>query len=1705
MNNIEISPASKYPWDEPRFETANQLFRDNKYEDAISVYNELLTTYPDHPRALHASGFLLHKTGCSGEAIDRIRKAIVLKPDFAHAYNSLGSVYMHTGQIPEALQSYLKAINLAPDCYGFYSNYLLCLECNLQSSAEKRFREALACANTHFSSVSPRTSFSNLIDPEKPLRIGLVSPDLGIHPVGMFLLPLLDSNNREKYRFICYSLNDRHDEVAIALKENSLLWRDISQMSDEESCRLIEYDRIDILVDLSGYTGDNRLSLFARRAAPVQVTWLGYSSTTAVPVMDYIFTDATAVLPGEECYFTEKVFRFAPSRFCYLPIGKVPEVAMLPLSSKGYCTFGSFNNLAKLSPEVIALWSKVMHETKDSRIVLKNRFFTDTWLCNRYLELFKLNGISSDRIEFRQFSSHSEMLAEYADIDVALDPFPFCGGMTSCNALWMGVPIVTLSGDRPLGRQTQGFLELAGLSELIASTQEEYIAIAVELASNRKRLADIRTTLRDKLSSSPLCDPISFAQNFEKALRLVWQNWCAEQHISNNQPWDDLRFEEAYRLFQTALHDGRIPEEAYKLYIRLLSEYPDHPRALHALGVVLHTMGESDEGIAHIKRAILLKPDFADAYSNLGNVYNEIKDFVAAEACFRKFVELKPDNHVALKNLARALLENGKREEALSYCKKSIEILPDYADGLLTIGNILMAMGDAAKALEFTRNANRIAPADSAIHSNLIHTMNFVTEVKQEDIFKESLCWGECHANKKISRRPHLNTPDSHKKLRVGYVSGDFKLHPVSYHLKPVIAHHDRNSFEIYLYSTFKKSDVMTESLKEYADHWRMVTSLSDECLEEMIRVDGIDILVDLSGHTAFNRLELFARKPAPVQISWIGYYNTTGMKAMDYLISDEITIPVGEDRWISEKVVRMPNGRFCYEPPFKNTDLADLPAQKNGFVTFGSFNKLVKVTRETVSLWSAVLKAIAGSRLVLKTHALNEQSAQERIIKLFDECGVEADRLELRGDSPYLQMLEQYGDIDVALDTFPFNGGVTTCEALWMGVPVVTLSGHLPISRQSASLLASCGLASLVAYTQDEFVSIATALSANILELAKTRATMRDRLNHSPLYDGHLFAGNLERAYREMWYRWCDSRKDIVTIPYSSKTSFNEYFNAAIDRMDHEDDQSAILLLKYALRKKPDAAEAYNNLGISLSNLGKEYYRQAAFCLRKAISFDPLLGEAYKNLGRVLDQMKQTRHCQEALDAFETAVKLMPYDADALYMLANFRVSLGQPTEALALYKKAMQLAPDNANIMANTIFAMNYLPEYSQATILSESLRWDQNHGWKGAPHDFRDRRRDSPKLRIGYVSGDLHKHPVGIFFQAVAVNHDREFCEIYCYSNRDKIRVDEVRTVIRHNVEFWRDVKELSDDALYSLILSDKIDILVDLSGYTAENRLQVFSRRAAPVQVSWLGYYNTTGISNIDYVISDETTVPTGFEKWYSEKVVRLPHSRFCYTPSYVCPDVEPLAATQTGRITFGSFNNFSKLTEDVIEAWAQILLKVPKSRIVLKWKNFTDKNIKKHYQLLFSIHGISARRIEFRDASPAFLMQDEYNDIDIALDPFPFSGGLTSCEALWMGVPVVTYAGDRPVSRQTAGFLRAIGGLDELIAESLEEYIDKAVSLAGDIQYLAELKAGLRQRFENSPLCDGKQFTVELENIYRGVWNKWKQSSAEPCSFRDPAE
>jgi len=515
---------------------------------------------------------------------------------------------------------------------------------------------------------------------------------------------------------------------------------------------------------------------------------------------------------------------------------------------------------------------------------------------------------------------------------------------------------------------------------------------------------------------------------------------------------------------------------------RALALRPDHAPAHHHLGGILAKQGRAAEAAAAYRRAIALRPDLAEAHTNLANLLQSEGMLDAAEAAYRRAIELRPDAPDAHMNLAKALQSQGRLLEAVTEFETVLRLAPDHAEA---------------------RDA-------------WLCGLSYRSDVAPEVLLAEHRRLAEVRDLSPAS--PHSNDRDPDRRLRVGYVSGDLHNHPVGFFLAPVLAAHDRAQVEMFCYASGERADEVTRRLRSSADHWREIADLTDEAAAELVRQDRVDILVDLSGRTPFNRLGLFAQQPAPVRASWLGYAATTGLAGMDYLLMDPWVAPAGAEAWCSEALVRLPFGRFCYAPPAD----APAPAVRRGPVTFGSFNNLAKIGPEVAGLWAAVLRAVPGSRLVLKWESLADAGVRRRVSGMFTDAGVSPEALELRGFSPHADMLAQYGDIDIALDPFPFCGGLTSCEALWMGVPVVTLPLDRFASRQTLGFLRSVGLEDLAADSPDDYVRIAAALAIDPARRAELRQALRPRMAASPLCEGAIFTPTLEAAYREMWRRWC-------------------------------------------------------------------------------------------------------------------------------------------------------------------------------------------------------------------------------------------------------------------------------------------------------------------------------------------------------------------------------------------------------------------------------------------------------------------------------------------------------------------------------------------------------------------------------------------------------
>lgn len=552
---------------------------------------------------------------------------------------------------------------------------------------------------------------------------------------------------------------------------------------------------------------------------------------------------------------------------------------------------------------------------------------------------------------------------------------------------------------------------------------------------------------------------------------------------------------------------------------------PAHVPTCFNLGNIYVRLGMLDSAIESLGRAIEIAPHMAELHNSYAAALQQAGKHAEAEASYRAAIRINPSFSMAHNNLASALSTQGRLDEAAGSYRRALEIDPAFADAHFGLGLVLTQLGDMGTALDCFRKTLDLNPRHATAHSCLLFTLNYDPGTNQEDLAAEHFRWGEMH-EKRVSMISHQrNSADAGRRLRIGYVSPDFRNHSVSYFVRSFLGNHDGVEAEAICYSDVLHPDSVTEQLRGLAGKWRNTYGLSDEKLAQQIRDDGIDILVDLAGHTAGNRLMVFARKPAPLQVSYLGYPNTTGLRAMDYRITDAWADPPGmTERLHTESLLRLPHGFLCYSPSADSPEVAPLPFASSEHITFGSFNMLAKMTRAVIELWTQVLDAVPGSRLILKNKSLGTGKVREHYQHLFASHGIAPERLELlHWSASPADHLSLYGRIDIALDTFPYNGTTTTCEALWMGVPVITLAGSAHAARVGYSILNQLGLTDLIAENPETYVSLAKDMARDRERLAHLRARLRARMKSSPLMDAKGFYRDLETAYRNIWRTWLD------------------------------------------------------------------------------------------------------------------------------------------------------------------------------------------------------------------------------------------------------------------------------------------------------------------------------------------------------------------------------------------------------------------------------------------------------------------------------------------------------------------------------------------------------------------------------------------------------
>ncbi len=571
----------------------------------------------------------------------------------------------------------------------------------------------------------------------------------------------------------------------------------------------------------------------------------------------------------------------------------------------------------------------------------------------------------------------------------------------------------------------------------------------------------------------------------------------ATQLFANNQ------LAEARTLFEKVCQSDRGDTEAWIYLVRINAQ-----------------LGDSKAVEKCCRTIISMHPDMHDAHFHLGTALLLQGKREDALQSFRDAHRLQPDNPSTLFQLGKAFHLLTRFDEALEHYRKTITLAPGFAEVYDSIGSILKSRGDLEGAIENYQKALRARPGFDKAHSDLVFALNYSPRYNAATIYQQHVRWGQTHRLPPAVSSGPANNSDPERPLRVGYVSPDFCKHSVAFFIEPLLANHDPDHFETFCYSDTSKPDEVTQRLQSIASHWRVITGMDDRQLAEQVRLDGIDILVDLTGHTANSRLLAFTAKPAPIQVSYLGYPNTTGVPAIDYRLTDAWADPPGlTDDYHTETLIRLPDGFLCYLPAAYAPPVTTLPAAHCGHITFGSFNNLAKITPEVVSLWASVLQATPGSRLIIKNISLRDNTTREHYVQLFEKYSIDPVRLDLIPPIyDNAEHLELYGKIDIGLDTFPYNGTTTTCEAFWMGIPVITLAGNMHAGRVGISLLSQVGLTELIAETPQAYVRLATELAADRECLSQIRDTLRERMRNSALCNGKQFARSVETAYSEMW-----------------------------------------------------------------------------------------------------------------------------------------------------------------------------------------------------------------------------------------------------------------------------------------------------------------------------------------------------------------------------------------------------------------------------------------------------------------------------------------------------------------------------------------------------------------------------------------------------------
>lgn len=1136
-------------------------------DDAISRFSSVLEIDPGHAEAHNNLGVALEEKGSFDESATHYMRAVEINPDYADAHNNFGLALQNNEAIDESVASYEKALEINPD-HQVARTLKLHQQAHMCDWAAMREDAALVprlgvegdCVPPFAMLVMDDNPGRNLLRAERyalekydrsalpaaphpkerpeRLRIGYFSADFHNHATMHLMAGLFAVHDREHFEIYAYSFGPGiKDEMRKRVVDTVDMFRDVSDATDEAVALLAREDAIDIAVDLKGYTQGSRPNIFAFRAAPIQVSYLGYPGTSGASFMDYIVADDMVIPEAQRHNYSEKIITLPNSYQVNDDTRVISDRAMkradFDLPEDGF-VFCCFNSNYKITPDVFDIWMRLLDRVKGSVLWLLK---SNEWAEDRLHAEAAARGIDRERIIFAERVDQPEHLARCRLADLFLDTFACNAHTTASDALWAGLPLVTRPGQGFPARVGASLLRAVGLPDLIAATDSDYETLAFELASEPDRLGAVRKRLAETRTTQPLFNTELTARHLEDAFRQAHQLHSdgevpahirvqadtidglpegrdnnVSTDVSDNEARAVALREKAGNLLRL-FNQGRLIEAAEDAE-RLILDHPENFVLHNFLGVVRVALNQPDEALVHYRRALDIKPDHAEAHYNLGLTLQNRGDPEAAAASYRRAIDIKPDYADAHYNLGLALQKAGVLDEAVASYARALDIDPAYDKAreqklhqqahmcdwpaLQEAAGLIPKLGiEGAGVSPFSMLAMEDDPARHRQRSERSAAENFTGK-----------------ALPALARPREL--PD---RLRIGYFSADFHNHATMYLMAKMFALHNRDDFEIHAYSYgADEQDEMRKRLVDTVDVFRDVRDVSDEAAARLAREDALDIAIDLKGFTQGSRAGIFAYRPAPVQITYLGYPGTLGAPFMDYIIGDETVIPRDMEQHYCEKVIRLPHS---YQVNDDTRAISDRPMTRaefglpdDGFV-FCCFNSSYKIGPGEFDIWMRLLGQVENSVLwLLKTNKWAEANLrrQAAIRGIDGRRIVFAERLRLD------EHIARYRLADLFLDTFAYNAHTTGSDALWAGLPLVTKLGQGFATRVGGSLLKAVGMPELITQTPDAYEALALELANNPERLAEVRAKLAQNGSGASLFDSAGFVRDIEDACRQAY-----------------------------------------------------------------------------------------------------------------------------------------------------------------------------------------------------------------------------------------------------------------------------------------------------------------------------------------------------------------------------------------------------------------------------------------------------------------------------------------------------------------------------------------------------------------------------------------------------------